>query len=90
MLKRTVLIDQYTCNVLYESKSVIGFCTFFFILTKATTLAPTKPTEMVAKDLIYALVFGILVVILASGVAYLMFKLKRRKLALLFVKVSYL
>ena len=62
----------------------------FFILTKATTLAPTEPKEIVAKELIYALVFGILVVILASGVAYLVFKLKRRKLFLLFVKVGYL
>ncbi|XP_015771107.1 PREDICTED: hemicentin-2-like isoform X8 [Acropora digitifera] len=43
-----------------------------------TTLAPTEPKEIVAKELIYALVFGILVVILASGVAYLIFKLKRR------------
>jgi len=50
----------------------------FFILTKATTLAPTEPKEIVAKELIYPLVFGILVVILASGVAYLIFKLKRR------------
>jgi len=53
-------------------------------------LAPTEPKEIVAKELIYPLVFGILVVILASGVAYLIFKLKRRKLFLLFVKVGYL
>ena len=53
-------------------------------------MAPTEPKEIVAKELIYALVFGILVVILASGVAYLIFKLKRRKLFLLFVKVGYL
>ncbi|XP_067057071.1 tyrosine kinase receptor Cad96Ca-like [Acropora muricata] len=45
---------------------------------KGTTLAPTEPKEIVAKDLIYGLVFGTLVVILASGVAYLIFKLKRR------------
>ena len=53
-------------------------------------MAPTEPKEIVDKELIYALVFGILVVILASGVAYLIFKLKRRKLFLLFVEVGYL
>ena len=53
-------------------------------------MAPTERKEIVAKDLIYGLVFGTLVVILASGVAYLIFKLKRRNLPLIFVKVGYL
>ena len=54
----------------------------------APTEAPTEPAENVDKDLIYATVIGVLVVIMASGVAYVIIKRKRRKLALLFVKES--
>ncbi|XP_015775157.1 PREDICTED: immunoglobulin superfamily member 10-like isoform X6 [Acropora digitifera] len=40
--------------------------------------APTEPTEDVDKDVIYAIVISILVVIIASGAAYVIIKRKRR------------
>ena len=55
----------------------------FFASTEVSTEPPAKAVD---KDLIYATVIGILVVIIALGAAYVIIKLKRRKLALLFVK----
>lgn len=57
----------------------------FFASTEVNTEPPAKAVD---KDLIYATVIGVLVVIIALGAAYVIIKLKRRKLALLFVKES--
>jgi len=50
----------------------------------ASTEAPTEPAEDIDKDVIYATIISVLVVMMASGVAYVIIKRKRRK----FVKGS--
>ena len=55
----------------------------FFASTEVNTEQSAKAVD---KDLIYATVIGVLVVIIALGAAYMIIKRKRRKLALLFVK----
>ena len=57
----------------------------FFASTEVNTEPPAKAVD---KDLIYATVIGVLVVIIALCAAYMIIKRKRRKLALLFVKES--
>ena len=57
----------------------------FFASTEVNTGPPAKAVD---KDLIYATVIGVLVVIIASGAVYVIIKRKRRKLALLFVEES--
>ena len=58
------------------------------VFLASETEAPTKPAENVDKDPIYATVTSVLVVMMVSGVAYVIIKRKRRKLALLFAKGS--
>ena len=67
----------------YTSKRSLLALAFF-----ASTEAPTEPAKDIDKDVIYATVISVLVVIMASVVAYVIIKQKRRKLALLFVKGS--
>ena len=57
----------------------------FFASTEVNTEPPAKAVD---KDLIYATVIAVLVVIIALGAACVIIKWKRRKLALLFVKES--
>ena len=82
MPKHSVLIDHIARATLFKtSKRVTGLVFSFFLREAITLAAPTEPTEGVDKVLIYAVVLGFLAVIMASGVAYLIIKRKRRKLA---------
>ena len=67
----------------YTSKRRLLALAFF-----ASTEAPTEPAEDIDKDVIYATVISVLMVIMASSVAFVIIKRKRRKLDLLFVKGS--
>ena len=58
------------------------------VLFASTEVNTEPPAKAVDKDLIYATVIVVLVVIIALGAVYVIIKLKRRKLALLFVKES--
>ena len=73
MLKPRLIIICYT-----SKRSLLALAFF------ASTEAPTEPAEDIDKDVIYATVISVLVVMMASGVAYVIIKQKRRKLALYF------